>query len=153
MQHLDYLGKRLVHPGERIDAEMRHIVHFAQRLRSVATHALSSATWNVSGLLQRLRGVVPDIDAQTARQQELRLRMQQGQARLFEQHDATLVKLTAGLAHLNPHAVLERGYSIVEKSGGQIVRSADQIAEGEPLRLTFASGAAQTRVEHIEIPE
>jgi exodeoxyribonuclease VII large subunit len=110
MQHLDFLGKRLVHPGERIDA---HI----------------------------------------ARQQELRLRLQRGAGRLLEQHDARLVKMKASLAHLNPQAVLERGYSIVEKPGGQIVRSAQQIAAGEWLRLTFARGAAQTRVEHIEIPE
>jgi exodeoxyribonuclease VII large subunit len=110
MQHLDYLGKRLVHPGERID------VHIA-------------------------------------RQQELRLRLQRGEARLIEQHEARLVKMKASLAHLNPQAVLERGYSIVEKPGGQIVRSAQQIAAGESLRLTFARGAAQTRVEQVEIPE
>jgi exodeoxyribonuclease VII large subunit len=153
MQHLDYLGKRLVHPGERIDAELRHMAHLVQRLRSAATHALDAATWNLSGLLQRLRGALPDIDAQIARQQELRLRLRHGQARLLKQHDTTLVKMKAGLAHLNPQAVLERGYSIVEKSGGQIVRSAEQVVAGEPLRLTFARGAAQTRVEHIEIPE
>ena len=61
--------------------------------------------------------------------------------------------MTASLAHLNPQAVLERGYSIVEKRGGQIVRSAEQVAAGELLRLTFARGAAQTRVEDIEIPQ
>ena len=110
MQHLDYLGKRLVHPGER-------------------------------------------IDAQIARQRELRLRLQHGQARLLRQHDAMLVKMKAGLAHLNPQAVLERGYSIVEKRGGQIVRSVEHIVAGESLRLTFARGAAQTRVEHIEVPQ
>ena len=110
MQHLDYLGKRLVHPGERIDVLI-------------------------------------------ARQQALRLRLQYGAARLLEQHDARLVKMKASLAHLNPQAVLERGYSIVGKAGGQIVRAAHQIVAGESLRLTFARGAAQTRVEHIEIPE
>ena len=153
MQHLDYLGKRLVHPGERIDAETRQMAHLTNRLRSAATHALDSATWNLSGLLQRLRSTLPDVDAHIAGQQALRLRLQYGHARVLEQHDAQLGKLTASLAHLNPHAVLERGYSIVEKRGGQIVRSAQQIESGEPLRLTFARGAAQTRVEHIEIPE
>jgi exodeoxyribonuclease VII large subunit len=64
-----------------------------------------------------------------------------------------LLKMKAGLAHLNPQAVLERGYSIVEKSGGQIVRSVEHIVAGESLRLTFARGAAQTRVEQIEVPQ
>ena len=153
MQHLDYLGKRLVHPGERIDAELRQMAHLIQRLRSAANHALDAASWNLSGFVQRLRATFPDIDVHIARQQELRLRLQHGEARLLEQHDAKLVKMTAGLAHLNPQAVLERGYSIVGKADGQIVRAAQQIAAGESLRLTFARGAAQTRVEHIEIPE
>jgi exodeoxyribonuclease VII large subunit len=153
MQHLDYLGKRLVHPGERIDAELRHMAHLVQRLRSAASHALDAALWNLSGFLQRLRATLPDIDAHIARQHELRLRLQHGEARLLDQQDARLVKMKASLAHLNPQAVLERGYSIVEKRDGQIVRSAQQIAAGESLRLTFASGAAQARVEQIEIPE
>jgi exodeoxyribonuclease VII large subunit len=153
MQHLDYLGKRLVHPGQRIDAELRHMVHLVQRLRTAATHALDAASWNLSGFLQRLRAALPDFEAQIARQLELRLRLRRGEARLLEQHEARLVKMTANLAHLNPQAVLERGYSIVEKPGGQIVRSAQQIAAGEPLRLTFARGAAQTRVEQVEIRE
>jgi exodeoxyribonuclease VII large subunit len=153
MQHLDYLGKRLVHPGERIEAEFRQMAHLANRLRLAATHALDAAKWNLSGLVHRLRGARPDIDAYVARRQALSLRLQRGQARVLEQHEARLVKMQASLAHLNPQAVLERGYSIVEKSGGQIVRSAAQVAAGEPLRLTFARGAAQTRVEHVDIAE
>jgi exodeoxyribonuclease VII large subunit len=45
MQHLDYLGKRLVHPGERIDVELRQLSQLAIRLRSAATHALDVASW------------------------------------------------------------------------------------------------------------
>jgi len=103
--------------------------------------------------LQRLRGAHPDIDAQIARQQTLRLRLQNGQGRVLAQHDARLMKMKASLVHLNPQAVLERGYSIAEKRGGQIVRAAEQVAAGDLLRLTFARGAAQTRVQDIEIPE
>lgn len=153
MQHLDYLGKRLVHPGERIEAESRQMAHLANRLRSAATHALDAAAWHLSGLLHRLRSARPDIDARVARQQALSLRLQYGQARVLEQHEARLVKMQASLGHLNPRAVLERGYSISEKAGGQIVRSAQQVSAGESLRLTFARGAAQTRVEHIDIAE
>ena len=153
MQHLDYLGKRLIHPGERIGAELRHMGHLGNRLRSAATHALHAATWSLSGLSQRLREGLPDIDAQMARQQELWLRLQLAQARLLDQRDARLASMQANLAHLNPQAVLERGYSIVEKEDGQIVRAAHQVAQGERLNVKFGRGAAQTRVEHIEIPE
>lgn len=153
MQHLDYLGKRLVHPGERIEAESRQMVQLANRLRSAAMHGLDAAAWNLSGLVHRLRSARPDVDAHVARQQALSLRLQHGQARVLEQHEARLVKMQASLGHLNPQAVLERGYSIIEKTGGQIVRSAQQIAAGEPLRLTFARGAAQAHVDHIDIAD
>ena len=153
MQHLDYLGKRMVHPGERIGAELRHMGHLANRLRSATSHALDAVKWNLSGLARRLRDGLPDIDAHSANQRDLRLRLQHGQARLLEQHAARLGRMQANLDHLNPQAVLERGYSIVAKLGGQIVRSSQQVAAGEVLRLTFARGAAQTKVEHIEIPE
>ncbi len=153
MQHLDYLGKRMVHPGERIGAELRHMGHLANRLRSATSHALDAVKWNLSGLAQRLRDGLPDIDAHSASQRDLRLRLQYGQARLLEQYEARLGRMQANLDHLNPQAVLERGYSIVAKPGGQIVRSSQQVAAGEVLRLTFARGAAQTKVEHIEIPE
>ena len=153
MQHLDYLGKRMVHPGERIGAELRHMGHLANRLRSATSHALDAVKWNLSGLARRLRDGLPDIDAHSASQRDLRLRLQHGQARLLEQHAARLGRMQANMDHLNPQAVLERGYSIVAKPGGQIVRSSQQVAAGEVLRLTFARGAAQTKVEHIEIPE
>lgn len=153
MQHLDYLGKRMVHPGERIGAELRHMGHLANRLRSATSHALDAVKWNLSGLARRLRDGLPDIDAHSASQRDLRLRLQHGQARLLEQHEARLGRMQANLDHLNPQAVLERGYSIVAKLGGQIVRSSQQVAAGEVLRLTFARGAARTKVEHIEIPE
>ena len=153
MQHLDYLGKRMVHPGERIGAELRHMGHLANRLRSATSHALDAVKWNLSGLARRLRDGLPDIDAHSASQRDLHLRLQHGQARLLEQHEARLGRMQANLDHLNPQAVLERGYSIVAKLGGQIVRSSQQVAAGEVLRLTFARGAAQTKVEHIEIPE
>ena len=153
MQHLDYLGKRMVHPGERIGAELRHMGHLANRLRSATNHALDAVKWNLSGLAQRLRDGLPDIAAHSASQRDLRLRLQHSQARLLEQHEARLGRMQANLDHLNPQAVLERGYSIVAKPGGQIVRSSQQVAAGEVLRLTFARGAAQTKVEHTEIPE
>ncbi|HEX7954029.1 MAG TPA: exodeoxyribonuclease VII large subunit [Burkholderiales bacterium] len=153
MQQLDYLGKRLVHPGERIDAQSRQLGHLANRLRSAASHALDAASWSLGAYAQGLRDGLPDLAALVARQQELRWRLQHGQARVLEQQAARLGKLSASLVHLNPRAVLERGYSIVEQEGGRIVRSAQQVAAGEALRVTFARGAAQTRVEQVELPD
>jgi exodeoxyribonuclease VII large subunit len=152
-QHIDHLARRLQHPGERIAGEARHVSHLASRLRAAATHGMQAAAWTVSDASQRFKLAAPDIDAHLARQQELRLRLQRGQTRLLELREAALARMGEHLAHLNPQAVLERGFSIVAKSDGSIVRSAAALAQGEALRLTFAHGAAHAKIGNIEIPE
>ena len=153
MQHIDYLAKRLVHPGERMQSEVRHLAHLADRMRAASRRAIDSAAWNLLDRSQQLRGTLPDIGTLIAGQRVLRQRLNFSQARVLEQHAARLGKIRANLEHLNPRAVLDRGYSIVEKHDGQLVRTAGQLATGDLLRLTFASGAARSRVEHIDIPE
>lgn len=41
---------------------------------------------------------------------------------------------------LSPQATLDRGYSVVQKSDGRVVRKASEIKSGEKLRLRLAQG-------------
>ena len=61
-------------------------------------------------------------------------------------------RLSAQLAHLNPAAVLARGYSITRREDGRIVRAAAEVAMDERLSLTFAAGGAWVRVEEQSGP-
>ena len=53
------------------------------------------------------------------------------------------------LRHLSPDSVLERGYSLVQQADGSIVRDSTRLAPAEPLKVTFARGQAEVRVEKI----
>jgi len=150
MQQLDYLGKRLVHPGERVRNQIRNLVHLATRLKSSIARALDTALWRNSDLVGRLRTTRPDLGAALGRQQDLALRLTLGYARLLELRNVRLSRLGANLEHLNPQSVLERGYSIVAREDGRIVRAAAEVQTGERLRLAFARGAARARVESKE---
>jgi exodeoxyribonuclease VII large subunit len=150
MQRLDYLGKRLVHPGERIRNQTRHLAHLATRLRLSMARVLDTASWRSAEVLGRLRAMRPDLDAAALRQRDLALRLKLGHARLLELHDVRLRRLGANLEHLNPRSVLERGYSIVARDDGRIVRAAAEVQPGERLRLAFARGSARARVESKE---
>lgn len=66
--------------------------------------------------------------------------------RAHEQHRARLDALQSHLAHLSPHQVLARGYSIVRDDRGRIVRSSADIGIGMELRLQFGAGWARSRV-------
>jgi exodeoxyribonuclease VII large subunit len=51
---------------------------------------------------------------------------------------------------LNPEAVLSRGFSIVRKPNGEIVRQAQDLQLGEQVSLKFAQGSAQAEITERE---
>jgi len=151
-QQLDYLARRLVHPGERIAVQTRHLGQLVMRLKSAASRMIESSAWRVSEMAAALRAKRPDVGGLLAANQEARLRLNLGYARYLELHDNRLAQLRASLGHLNPQAVLERGYSIVARDDGRIVRSALDVAPGERVQMTFGQGAAQARIEDVTKP-
>lgn len=62
-------------------------------------------------------------------------------ARLTRSNDE-LHHVLARIRTLSPKATLERGYAVVQKSDGAIVRSPKALAKGEELRLRLAEGVA-----------
>jgi exodeoxyribonuclease VII large subunit len=152
-QQLDYLSRRLLHPGQRIGVQGRHLEQLAVRLKSSALRLAETGAWRVSEAASALRANRPDIDGLLAANQESGLRLGAGYARYLDLHANRLAQLEAGLGHLNPQAVLERGYSIVAVEGGGIVRSAADVHAGERVHMTFGEGSAQARIEDVTKPK
>jgi exodeoxyribonuclease VII large subunit len=48
--------------------------------------------------------------------------------------------LAMQLRTLSPQATLDRGYSVVQKDDGSVVRKASDLKSGERLRLRLAQG-------------
>ncbi len=62
--------------------------------------------------------------------------------RAVERRRATLAELAARLDSLSPLAVLSRGYALVwDARQRRLVRSADEVAVGDALRVRLHSGA------------
>jgi len=59
-----------------------------------------------------------------------------------------LEHLADSLAHLSPQSALARGYSLVRKADGSIVRAGAQLAVGDVVQLTFGEGGADAQVTH-----
>ena len=146
MQHLDHLGRRLLHPGEKLNNQAMHLSHLQQRLRNAAARTADNQHWRIEQLNHRLHRTRPDIDSLLAQQRDLAHRLRTSQRRQLENLDATIHKLQGNLQHLNPQSVLARGYSMVETATGEIAQSSEAIAAGDQLRVTFAQGWAQTQV-------
>lgn len=55
-------------------------------------------------------------------------------------------RLAQNLQHLNPRAVLTRGYAFVQDSTGAIIASSEQVRVGDDVKLTFGKGSAEAKI-------
>lgn len=146
MQRLDYLSRRLVHPGERIKNRMQHAQHLASRLRSAWHRTWDECAWQTRGLAQRYRTARPDLPRLEREGGELAQRLRAAAREHVKSAALRLRELEAHLKHLNPQLVLERGYSITATAAGDIVRDGAALAAGDEVKITFAQGSADAQV-------
>jgi exodeoxyribonuclease VII large subunit len=118
----------------------------AQRATREALRRIEYAMQAVDALARRL--VHPRKRLRTSRQLlgQLATRLALAAARRMDQFDAQLARLKAGLASLNPEAVLERGYSLTRDAQGVVVRDAAKLQVGERLTTTLARGWVESEV-------
>lgn len=130
MQRLDLLGRRLVHPAERLARSRQRLAHLASRIAAAGDRLVTHRRQRLADLRLRLLHGRPNLDARRTR----------------------VERLAAGLAALNPRAALARGYALVRTTDGELVRSHRQLAGGMTLDLRFAEGGAEAIVSRI-IPD
>jgi exodeoxyribonuclease VII large subunit len=147
LQLLDHLTRRLVHPGRRLDAQTALLAQLRARLALAAERTLERGRWRLRDLADRAVRGLPALAPLEARVAGLAQRMRAAALHGSAQRTARLESLVQSLAHLDPRAVLERGYAIVRDGEGRIVRRSAGLARGDPLDLTFAEGGANARVE------
>ena len=147
MQQLDVLARRLTHPGERIANQLAQLGHLASRLRSAWQMTSGNSEWRLRELYQQLLALRPDFAVLATRQQTLAQRLASAAAHRIDALGAEVRSLAAQLVQLNPRAVLERGYSVVETAGGDIVRDSAQLSRDDDVKLTFAQGWARAQVK------
>jgi exodeoxyribonuclease VII large subunit len=150
MQQLDYLSRRLVHPGERIKNQLQHAQHLASRLRSAWHRTWEGRTWRARELAQRHHAARPDLDELARVGSDLAQRLCVSVHEHLKATATQLRGLEAHLKHLNPQSVLERGYSITETATGMIVRDSTVLAAGDDVQITFARGLAEAKVKHAK---
>lgn len=157
-QRLDYLARRLVHPGERLALQRERLTAQAKHLRRLAEMRLENSRRRLSALEARLQRLRPRPQ-ETARQLDrLSARLEQAALSQLTGRRLKLAQLEATLLAMNPEAVLTRGYAIVQKRDGHAVRSPDEVAQGERVVLRLAEGQTEAliskpvEVQQAELP-
>ena len=117
-------------------------------LRLAARRQIRRQSDRVTAAARRLRDprqVLKNMQQRVDELSERALRAASGRLRFAQQH---LRGAAERLQALSPLAVLQRGYSITRRAtDGTVVRDAAGVHAGDVLRLLFARGTAQVRVE------
>jgi exodeoxyribonuclease VII large subunit len=155
-QDLDHQTMALHARGERALAATRAELHaLAHRLTGLHPRTrIFTRGAELAELARRLTAVHPASRLSRARHEldTLTARCDAAMRRGLEARRAGLGQLGAHIAALSPLAVLDRGFAMVTRGDGTIVRDAAHLAPGERLRVRLASGSLGVVVEEIDSP-
>jgi exodeoxyribonuclease VII large subunit len=148
-ERCDRARARLAHPRERIGRQRERFGALTHRLRVAIALRLERARIRQRFAAQAFVRHKPDLASEMQRTGRLALRLQESMARRLVSERQKHMALASHLAHLNPQAVLERGYAIVRNEAGEILRDADATQAGERLHIQPARGEITVRVETL----
>ena len=132
-------GKRVV-PDVREEAQ--RIAMLRDRARRVIVGTLDREHHRITQLTSRPVLAQPHVLVLDRRRdvEALRDRAARSATSLLERAAQDLVHTRARVVALSPQATLDRGYAVVQRSGGAVVRDAAEVVLGEALRVRLAEG-------------
>ncbi|GAP21623.1 exodeoxyribonuclease VII large subunit [Leptolinea tardivitalis] len=131
----------------------REIENVFDDIYSIAIGNIDSARAALLQAAARLNRESPQRRVERERQQVDMLSLQIGRSLSHRMtvYKAQLENRVGRLTALNPQGILQRGYALVRREDGIIVRSADQISSGDHITTTFSRGSAISRVESTRL--
>jgi len=148
-QQLDLLEHRLQHPAQRLAQQRDDLLNLQRRLDSALTQTSTRGRNAIAGLTRRLLLARPDTSRLARRIEALAPRLRSEWQQSLHNKSGDLARLAASLNHLNPHAVLARGYSIVTDDAGHILSDSRSLEPNDRIVVSFHSGQADARVTSV----
>lgn len=149
-QRIDRASLKLLHPTERLKLSHDTTTRLEQRLSKALEQRLERATSTINMLELRLKARRPDLSREAERCTRLGTALHRMGIQLTRERSDQLAALAAHLEHLDPHAVLTRGYSITRSADGTVLRAAHETTLGATVSVQLAQGRLQTTVTATE---
>jgi exodeoxyribonuclease VII large subunit len=130
-------------------ALLRHLQHLQQCLARYMSQALNQRMQHLDYLSRRLLSPAQQAEHKAAHLIQLRCRLEAAASRMLQHQQHQLARLQQNLQHLNPQAVLTRGYALVQTESGELVHSAQQLGIGQNVRLTLGEGSADAEIKKL----
>ena len=149
-QRTDLASRRLVHPAARLALQRERLAELRARLARCWAHRHAQSASSLDGarirLVRELRAPLAQLTSIATAQALLARAVRERVARDVRR----VAELAQGLDHLNPQAVLERGYAIVATAAGDIVSDSAQLSTDDEVTLTLARGAAGATIRSVK---
>ncbi|QEY24464.1 exodeoxyribonuclease VII large subunit [Neisseria animalis] len=145
-QRVDWLARQIRHPRQKLGDERAYLNTLAQNLRFAMLQNQRFRTQQFERAKQSLQHGRPDTATARREVAKFQTALPQSFALLLQQRRQALEKQAALLEAVSPQHILERGFSVVKNTRGQVVRSAAALKQGQKLHITFADGETDVRV-------
>ena len=149
-QRLDYALRSLQRPRAPVAGLQSRLAQLRQQLRGETRLRLGRARSALAQAQARLARRRPDPAAAGALLASLERRLRAAGAGQVGERAARLQRARQALVHLDPEAVLRRGYALALDAQGRVVIDAAQLQVGDAVSLRLARGRVDTRVERVE---
>ena len=125
-----------------VSEERARLTQALARMRSAVTHRVRQEQAGLDATRSRPVLAAPHTMIET-RERDVEAAVRAGRSgldRLLSSATSTVDRLAAQVRALSPAATLDRGYAVVQGPDGSVVRSPDDVATGDALRIRLASG-------------
>jgi len=149
-QGLDYAQRSLAAPRAALAAPTAHAADSSTRFRAAMLARIASLRLRQSEIVPALVRLRPHMSGAQMRRQGGVAQLGTASSELLASRRKRCDALLQALSHLDPSAVLARGYSIVRNNENLILRRAADTGSGDRVAITFAAGTAKARIESTE---
>jgi exodeoxyribonuclease VII large subunit len=148
-QQLDWLARRLQHPAQRLAQQRDHLTNLQRRLDAGLAQSSARGRSILASLTRRLLIARPDTTRHTRRLDALAPKLRSAWQATLHEKSADLARLAASLIHLNPDAVLARGFSVVTDAQGKIVRDSKSLEPNSRIAVHLHRGRLEATVNSV----
>ena len=143
IQQLDWLSKRLRHPGRYLQDVAQKLDEQEQRVKNAIRSSIKQAVARVSELHAHINRHTPMHRIMDQQQQcrNLAHRMQRSQHDIIKNKQQNIALLARALDAISPLATLDRGYAIVNKlPENKLIRKAAELKAGDQIETRLGKG-------------
>ncbi|MDY3331325.1 MAG: exodeoxyribonuclease VII large subunit [Pelistega sp.] len=143
---LDRASNRLVSPQQRLAQFQQHHQYLQKRLHQVMEQLWRDKQLVLSQEIRALQAARPQVEGYEQQVNHLRARLTRAVPLVWQRRQTQLQSKMDALHAYNPRAILQRGYSITYDKQSHVVKNAQQVQEGQKLRIELGNGQLNVMV-------